>query len=410
MSILDRKKITDVKIEKGEEALYQEYNLKTVDRTLNALIGIDGGSTQTRCLIVDNMENVDETLYSIPSVASFVPSDVEIRSQGTLLYQNMDSVLRNNSDKVSTTFSKIRVVRGTKKLDHNGAEQRISSTSQKIQTDLFYINIIDAIGYALCMKYKDQIPSQVKLAIGVALPPDDRNSTVNVNTFLNNLLGSYTWSLTEYDVKINIEIENCSVRTEPEAFANAAHIAVDEEFPEVELHCNMGGRSTGVELLVNGHPISAVSTTFPYGGAQLADKLGFVIANTRGGRAPQYRALKSALETGNLKDGTSVIPVVKEITQVKEEVAKKLKADIIKYVFDAQSDFTPKDVSVFSVSGRAFNGGDYEVSIADFLQEEFKVESPHTEFEAISENYIPLGLALAVYDEYGALLENDEIE
>lgn len=411
MEILNRKKITNQEIESGEEALHQAYSIRKVDKTLNLLVGVDGGSTQTRCYVVDDPNSEEYTLHDIPSVASFVDSDIEIQPKGDNLYQQLDSTIIKQSTSKEAIFDKVRVVRGTKMLDYNKTEQRISSINQKIETPLFYINIVDAIGYAICQKYNGELPSYVKVAAGVALPPDDRNSSINTEKFFTQLIGKYTWEHKESGVQILIEIVGAKVLTEPEAFINGYHIREGEEFPGVELHVNMGGRSTGVELLIDGVLIDSASKTLPYGGTQLAENLGELLAKTRGGRAPQARALKKALETGFLKSGRSEIDITSEITAVKKEMAVRLKEDIKRVVFDMQPNYAPTDVEVFSVSGRTFEGGDYNVSIATFLQEEFFKLSEFTEFQLCEGNYIPYGLVCEVFEDFGGILyENPGVE
>lgn len=398
-------------IEEGEELLHNHYPLSTVDKTKRLLVGVDAGSTQTRVLLIDDLNNEpDTTLYTIPSVSSFVPNDVEIRPQGDLLYNIMDSVIVNLKALNETIFTKRRVVRGTKKTDFGGAENRISSSNQKIKSEVFYINIIDAIGYALCQKYKDAIPKNVELVVGVALPPDDRQSTTNRNAFKRQLLGQYSWTHTDSDVNINIDIAETTILTEPEAFIKAYYSTTDEEIPEYILHINGGGRSIGVELLANGIPIEKTSKSLYYGGTQLLDNLGELIAKTEGGRAAKEQALRKAINTGFLTSGKTVKDVVDYIKTVKAEMADKIYTDVTKYVFDAQQEVAIEDIAEISVSGRLFESGEYDISIADFLGEKYKQVSPNTEFIRMEGNLIPLGLAFSVCKDYYGFLEDSSID
>lgn len=398
-------------IEEGEELLHNHYPLSTVDKTKRLLVGVDAGSTQTRVLLIDDLNNEpDTTLYTIPSVSSFVPNDVEIRPQGDLLYNIMDSVIVNLKALNETIFTKRRVVRGTKKTDFGGAENRISSSNQKIKSEVFYINIIDAIGYALCQKYKDSIPKNVELVVGVALPPDDRQSTTNRNAFKRQLLGQYSWTHTDSDVSINIDIAETTILTEPEAFIKAYYSTTDEEIPEYILHINGGGRSIGVELLANGIPIEKTSKSLYYGGTQLLDNLGELIAKTEGGRAAKEQALRKAINTGFLTSGKTVKDVVDYIKTVKAEMADKIYTDVTKYVFDAQQEVAIEDIAEISVSGRLFESGEYDISIADFLGEKYKQVSPNTEFIRMEGNLIPLGLAFSVCKDYYGFLEDSSID
>lgn len=400
---------TNVAIEEGEELLHTHYPLSVVNKKVRVLAGIDAGSTQTRVVLIDSATaEPDLTIYSVPSVSCTVSNDVEIRPQGDLLYNLMDSTIVNKKVSNETIFTKERIVRGSKKTDFGGAENRISSTMQKISSKVFYMNVIDAIGYALCQKYKDKIPSDIELVVGVALPPDDRQSTANREKFRKQLLGSYTWAHTDSKVEINLDIAETDILTEPEAFIKAYYIEQDEEVPEYVLHVNGGGRSIGVELLKNGVPMERTSKSLYYGGSQLIENLATLIAKSEGGREPNTNSLRKALNTGYLARGKESKDIIKYIKTSKEEMANQILADIIKYVFDVQQEVSIEDVAEISVSGRLFESGDYDISIADFIESKFKEMSPSTDFVVFEGNYIPLGLCYQVYAEYSDFLEEAE--
>ena len=406
---LNKSAKTKVAIEEGEELLHIHYPLSVINKKVRVLAGLDVGSTQTRVVLIDSTsEEPDLTIYSVPSVSCTVSNDVEIRPQGDLLYNLMDSTIVNKKVSNETIFTKERIVRGSKKTDFGGAENRISSTMQKISSKVFYMNAIDAIGYALCQKYKAKIPSDVELVVGVALPPDDRQSTANREKFRKQLLGSYTWAHTDSKVAINIDIAETDILTEPEAFIKAYYIEEDQEVPEYVLHVNGGGRSIGVELLKNGVPIERTSKSLYYGGSQLIEDLATLIAKSEGGREPNTNSLRKALDTGYLAKGKENKDIIEYIRTSKEEIANKIFADIIKYVFDVQQEVSVEDVAEISVSGRLFAEGAYNISIADFLEDKFKGISPSTEFVVFEGNYIPLGLCYQVYGEYSDFLEEVE--
>lgn len=398
-----------VVIQKGEEKLHDIYAVKNVNKKKRLLIGIDGGSTQTRVLCIDNLEEPDTTLYSIPSVSSFVVKNLEIRKQGENLYDLMDSYITNLESSAEPIFTKERVIRGTKKVDYNGTEERISSTNQKIFSKIFYINLIDAIGYALVQKYTE-IPKEVDVILGVALPPDDRASQANLDKFDSIINNSFLWANKELGIEVKINILGNIVKTEPESFMVAYHTIQEEDVPEVELHINAGGRSIGVELLVNGRAIDSVSKTLAYGGASMIEDLGNLISKSEGGRKPSNKALSEAIKTGLLKIGNSTKPIENYIRAIKKQYADSIYNDIIKEVFDVQREITLKDVNIISVSGGVFEEGECEISVADYLEENFKYSTPETDFVYIEDNYIPLGLAFALFNEYGGFLEdsNDE--
>lgn len=400
-----------VVIQPGEEKLHAPYAVKNVKGKKRLLVAIDGGSTQTRVLIIDNLEEPDTELYTIPSTSSFVVKDLEIRSQGENLYDLMDSYITNLANSVEPIFTKDRVIRGNKKTDFNGTEERISSTNQKISSKPFYLNLIDAIGYALVQKYTE-IPTEIDVILGVALPPDDRASQVNIDKFNSIINNSFLWANGELGIEVKINILENIVRTEPEAFMIAYHTTQEEEVPEVELHINAGGRSTGLELLENGRAIDSVSKTLAYGGAPMLEDLGNLISKSEGGRKPSNKALAEAIKTGLLKVGNTTKPIDNYIRTIKKQYADRIYNDVIKEVFDVQREITLNDVNVISISGGTFSEGECGISVAEYLEENFKRVAPDTDFIYIEENYIPLGLAFGLFSEYGGFIEevNEEVE
>lgn len=406
---LNKEVLKKVAIEEGEELLHKEYSISVVPGKVKVLIGADAGSTQTRIVIVDSLtEEPDTTAYAIPSTFSVVPNDVEIRAKSETLYGTLDSVIINQKVSTETIFDKVRVVRGTKKVDFGGAENRISSSMQKITSDVFYINLVDAIGYALVQKYEGKIPSDVDIVLGVALPPDDRQSTANQNKFRKEIIGEYSWTHKDSSASVNLNIAEAVIMTEPEAFIKAYYIENGLEIPEFVLHINGGGRSIGVELLENGVPIEKASRSFYYGGTQLLDNLGNLISKTEGGRPAKSVALAKAIKSGILANGRESKDVIEYIKTVKSEFADKIFTEVIKEVFDAQDRVAIEDVADISVSGRLFDEGEYKVSIADFLGKKFNSISPSTEFYAVAGNLIPLGLAYEVYSDYSGFIAKDE--
>lgn len=392
-------------IQKGEEKLHEHYSVYNVDTRKRLLVGVDGGSTQTRVLIIDNLDEPDTELYTIPSTSSFVVKDLEIRNQGENLYDVMDSYITNLASSAELIFTKERVIRGNKKVDFNGTEERISSTNQKISSKPFYINIIDAIGYAIVQKYTE-IPKEVDVILGVALPPDDRASQVNIDKFNSIINNSFKWANTELGVEITINVIENIVRTEPEAFIMAYHITQEEEIPEVELHINAGGRSIGIELLENGRAIDSVSKTLAYGGAPMLEDLGNLISKSEGGRKPSNKALTEAIKTGLLKVGNTTKDITDYIKTIKKQYADRIYNDVIKEVFDVQREITLNDVNIISISGGTFSEGECGISVAEYLEEDFKRAAPDTDFVYIEYNYIPLGLAFNLFNEYGGFIED----
>ena len=78
-------------IGENEELLHQKYDYTQIDDEMNIIVGIDGGSTQTRCAILSAVHQDPSTLYVIPSICSLVKTGKEIKSADEKLYNNLDS-------------------------------------------------------------------------------------------------------------------------------------------------------------------------------------------------------------------------------------------------------------------------------------------------------------------------------
>jgi len=393
-----RKKVID----DGEERLHVVYSPKASSREADLVIGYDGGSTQGRCIIIDieaeNPMAEMETTYVAPSVSSFVPDDRTITPKSGELFDNMDSYIANTSGKMDALVQTLRVIRGQKMVDESLAENRLSSSDLKTTDPVFYANIVDGIGYALIQKYGDAVPHKVNIFLGVALPPDDKGE-ISQNRLRENL-NKFSWTHRPSNTKLEMSINVVSVMTEPEAFVKAHYARLGEEIPDHCLHIEGGGRSTGVEILRNGVSLDAAQRSLSYGGSQLLDNIAQMYVNKYGGARPTRRVMEIAIRKGYIQSGNSQVDIVEMIKQAKEDYAKQIVNDVVQQVFDQQQQVRLLDVNIITVSGRLMAAGDYGISMAPFVEAEFKKRSPHTDFSHLSENLIPFGLTIEAYMEY----------
>lgn len=395
----------------GEERLYETYDFANSNESVDLLFAIDGGSTQTRVSVIEAYGEGADDLYIIPSNMVSLNDDREIKPKSTLLYDRLDSRIINQSNKSQSKIQRERIVRATKMIDAGLSATSISSTMQKIDEPIFYINIVDSIGYALMQRYVNHIPKKVRCVVGVALPPDDMESTRNVDKFKDNLIGNYKFIHQDSNVEINIEILDVSVETEPGSFVAAYYATTDEEIPEKVLCINTGGRSIGAAVLQNAKLNDTASQTFSYGGNQYLAEIGKIYSNNHGGRAPSLEFLNAAVQTGKLKNGNSSIDITDEINAAAKIFADRIYNDVVKNVCD-RSGINLQDLNVIIVSGGMVRRGAHGVSIADFLMQDFEEKSPYTEFRCVEENLIPLGVAYTVYSEHSDFVdyEEDDVE
>ena len=385
------------------------------------IVGMDGGSTGSRCLIVDasddNNEAALKTIYSIPSNLTITSESCEILPQSDALYENMDSTILNLKNG-ETIFDKVRVLRGTKSSDFNAGTEGINSSVQKLKTPAFYINMLDAIAYGLIKKYDGKLAQEYDVYVGCSLRPDDIVNKKNREEFLNNFIGSYVWRNLDLNVNMKINIKGASCQTEPEAAVKGYGVTLNE-LPEYIALIEGGGSSIGVEILKGGRSVRSAAQTLPYAGAQLQNTVESLYLEENGGANFTTHDLKMALERGYFKVGRSTIDMVPYVKKAKDSFAKTIMADIKKQVFDRQSEVSIKQLETVLFSGKLFNGGEFEAvegdeltsySLSEPLTELFKEYNPSAEYEVLKDNLIPFGNLINALSYYGGYLEEDETQ
>ena len=150
---------------------------------MKMVVGIDAGSTGTRVSIIDRKDFEDlssETInaeaitnfshsYVIPSTFAVLEDERELLPKSEALADNYDShltLVKNNSK--DPYITRVRVIRGQKIKDAAGAVPRfMDSGTPKTKNFVFYVNVIDSIGYAILRKYSGRIPKSIDVSLGV---------------------------------------------------------------------------------------------------------------------------------------------------------------------------------------------------------------------------------------------------
>ena len=403
--------VAKVEMEKGEEPLYKIVPANQGTEKITIVAGLDAGSTQTRVnLITMDSQDINNPVI-IPSAVQKVPDNRELKAKSEIFFDRMDTNLVNLSMNPDAVFSNVRLIRGRKTTDNNFPELRLQSTIKKTDEEVFYYNIIDALGYATMLKLSDAVPKEIDVYAGIALPPDDMATSKMINKFRNKILGSYKWMHKDSGISIMINIKDVEVCTEPEAFAQAYYISSQEEMPEKVIMVNTGGRSTGLELLDNGKSVTEISKTLPVGGRPLLLALNNKIIqsdnNTIEDDISEVQLLR-AIKTGYVRQGRrGRVDVVPEIEGVLRDYATDFMSAIKTNILDRQQ-LKITDVEEVIISGGLVRRGDYDVSLADFLGEELEKLSPDTEFTVVEDNYIPMGTTLMAYQAFNNELVADE--
>ena len=400
-------------IDKEEQALYEIYNFQ-VEKGRKEFIaaGIDGGSTHTRVNILTKNDINPYDLSIIPSKC-VLAGDEESVTVSEKLIDNMDSCIIDTTGRVDAMFSKERVLRGRKMEDSGLSPTALTTTKQKIKEKLFYVNIIDALGYAICMKYQDAIPEKVKVALAVALPPDDMASQRNRDEFTSSITGSYIWKGFEGHISIEIDINEVIMDTEPHAFAwgywlNLLSQGQLKQLPKNVICINTGGRSTGIDLIKNSHRVPTASDTFNECGKSFMKMVKSKIVEVQGGKAPSDAPILEAMNTGKLPRGNSSIDVTDYIRETAETFGEYYYKDILS-ICDA-GDVELLDINEVIICGGLTRRGDYDISFTDTLGTLIKNDSEDTVVSVIEDNFIPFGLSYTVYNQVKDTLFADEEE
>lgn len=400
------------------------------------IAGIDAGSTETRVCLADAKDVAlfasDEATspkalaalerqYVIPSTYANVEDAKEITPQSENLEDNMDTtlvLLKNGAEK--PLLQRCRVLRGRKIHDAMGVIPRyLDSSTNKTDNTIFYVNILDALGYAVMQKYNGAIPEEVIIDLTLSVRPKELNAKCR-KMMNDNLLGSFMFQWK--GVEIRISIENLTFSTEPEAQISGTMAVYDvrsEVDPEKThysetanklfdsdcyVHIEGGGSSIGVEVVKDGSILDAASATFPLGGNYMA-QLFIDKYREQSGRTVTKEAANNAIITCQLRDGRSTLDVSDIVAECKNQVALDIVERLRHEVIDTLSTLTMRDIAFISLGGRLFSRDGADGAIGDYFAEYISQLSPETEVIVLPENFIAHGnLAIGLNSDYAAKL------
>lgn len=385
-------------VEPGEEVLLTTTQFKNkVGFKDRVVCSIDGGSTQTRGLFFGSKDLVNfqvnrlSEVFTIPSPSISVGRAKVPNPNSNQLVDNMHSVITALGAQ-PVIFTRAELVRATLMTLIEGEENRLGS-QQKTTDPTFYYNILDFVGNAAMLRYGEEVPEEIDVCLGISLPPDDR-SEVNIKRFENSL-SSFVWENVNYGVRIKINFTQIHHMTEPEAYIKAYYLLTGKPVPEHVLHLDGGGRSTGVEILRKGRSLDDLQATIDFGGTHLLNAIDKLYRDRFGGRPNKRDVLETAVRSGVLALGEKTrLDIVDIIKEAKTEKAREIFSAMKREVFDIQTIVSPDMISSVSVSGRFFDEGEYNYSIAEPFQALLETYTPNAEFIHIKGSYIPQGLFL----------------
>lgn len=405
------------------------------DNSVTLLAGVDAGSTETRVCLADKndvavfsdsnnparaLEELTKT-YCVPSTYANVEDAREISPQSQNLEDNYDStVMLVSNGAQKPLVGRHRVIRGRKIQDAMGATQRyLDSSTNKTDNVIFYVNIIDAVGYAVLQKYNGAIPHEVTLHLVLSVRPKELTSICK-KKMMENLLGSYIFTWRSVDIRITIK--SLQFSTEPEAQISGTTTVYDLRASagtgdgkyadmadklygsDCYIHVEGGGSSVGVEVIRYGEIIDAASSTFPLGGNYMAQVF---IDRYRemSGRTVTKEAANAAIISCMLRDGSNTIDVSDVVAACKNQVALDIVERLRHEVIDTMSTLTMHEVEFISLGGRLFKDDAAGNNIGQYFAEYIQQLSPNTEVFVLAENFIAQGnLCIGLNSDYCAEL------
>lgn len=403
---------------------------------LEIVVGVDAGSTQTRVCLADahdakllmaetpdrdTYEHLKNDVYVIPSTFAIVGDEREIKPNSDNIEDNYDShviLLRNGA--VNPLIGSERIVRGQKISDTSGLVARyLDSSTNKMDNSIFYLNVLDGIGYALLEKYSGHIPTDVVVHLVLSVRPKELNSHCTTKMDAN-LKGDFVFRWK--DLTINITIRSTVYTTEPEAQIGGTTAIMDvaaslgdaqakelsDKFLESDsyIHIEGGGSSIGVEVVKNGNLVDACSSTFQLGGNYLTRVIIDRLREVKG-RPVSEESVRAAIKTCLLKNGREREDISTVVASCKNQVGLDILEKLRHEVIDITHDLSLRDMDFVTLGGRLFQTDDAGASIGHYFAEYLKQISPNTEVIVLDANYIPQGNLIIGLNEWDL---NDQID
>lgn len=396
-------------------------NPMQVKGLVDVVAGVDAGSTQTRISMVDadearqlltgniskeDLEILRNNLYIIPSTFAIVSDEREIKSNSPALEDNYDShIIRVRSAAVKPLVGSDRLVRGQKIKDSAGLVPRyLDSSTNKMDNTIFYLNVLDGLGYALLQKYNGHIPSEVNIHLVLSVRPKELNK-ICTSKMDDNFIGEFIFRWGSADIKMRIA--DTIYTTEPEAQIAGTSAVMDVEAEVLNsdealnlsqklrdsdsyMHIEGGGSSIGVEVIKNGNIIDACSSTFQLGGNYLVRVIIDRLREVKG-RTVSEESVRQAVQTCLLRNGREREDITEVVAAAKNQVGLDIMERLRHDVIDVVSDLSLNDMDFITLGGRLFGDDDAGQSIGTYFAKYLEQISPNTEVIILRNNYIPQG-------------------
>lgn len=398
----------DTTLETQEVNLLETSGILTtppVTSEVTRFFSTDVGSTSTRTMrFTTDLEETE--VLEIPADYTSIQQNISyIKSSSDKLIDNMEIIIKDitpTPTKPEKVFHEKRIVKGTLfqalKLP---AEKPISGVLKSRQESTF-VNWITSIGLWSYIRAAMAIEHPTKLIadVTIAIPPEDKKSTKNIEYMQERFFGTYLFELPRLGYSLTINVPRERILIEDEASANIRCYGSGEDV-DISEYTNIlcgdaGGRSDDTGLMQNGVLIPSATKTGRFGGES---KFLQFIANSYAdefGEEPPYEVIKSSLDTGIATDAART-DFTKHIKSAKKELAKLIWQEFV-VVMDLAS-LRPTQINLVILAGKLYKetirGGRVTVpSMSEDVAALFKAASPKTEIAVIQQdNPIVWGLA-----------------
>lgn len=359
-------------------------------------MAIDIGSTQTRICGYTKDGKIAKQLL-LDSNYEIVTRDItHVASPSESVFDNLDMIITDttSSAKVKPMINIEHVIKGGL-LQAMTIDMHVTSAStSKIDQKATYVNILSNIALTYLKEYAAKGVNTIKPAtvLTVALPPEDTKHQSRLDLFRTTLAGSYEVEFVRLGIKVEFTIaeKDIFIISEPEAVAVFKTVQDNdskEENAEIEdenlVICvlDIGGRSTGITFIADGHLLVDSCVTVNLGGARLASLFSRNIAADFSVQEPLISRITKSMTTGTYYLGARKMDVSNQLNAAKQEFADMICNELIRAVDN--NGLQLQNISRIFCSGRTFGEAPNSPSLMTFIETAFKEKSSFTEFSLI---------------------------
>lgn len=361
---------------------------------------MDCGASNNRALPIGAGGRIDLTeISSIESRYAIVPvdekfdmhkiTDASIEENGEfIIVERPDSPYRAES----YFHNPIKVLKGALIERANKSPIFIDNQFDKTKDIGLFINTLTSLAVIGLTKKSSNLNVQISLSV----PPKERYmDTADLQKFKEKLAGTYEVTMPRFNYTATLYIEPKDINVEAEGeLAYIFHVSLgagaSERLKDLQdeiVVVHDFGKSTFNLSAVRNKKLIGPSHTVKTGGDNLTSRLYLILSRSLKNPITLAQAQR-AVETGYVKDGVGFIPVGKELTQAKEQIAELLYKEYVTYMQILGINFNQVHTILYVGRGMGTTGDivegvptdNYSPSISHILTSMYTERSPHTKY------------------------------